>query len=147
MDLAKTISTLNELLHVSTDGAETFEKAVGMTDDTELEGAFRTALHSCMIARDQLRTRIAELGGRASAGGTVPGTFHRAWIDARTLLARDDERALLDEVVRAERAAVKRYDAALAEPLPEDERPLIESQASGARANLKRFEELASASD
>lgn len=146
MERSDAISVLDDLLHVSRDGVNTFEKAVGMTKDPELETAFRTALRSCLIATEQLREKIEDLGGKPKEGGTVPGLFHRAWIDARTLLAREEDQALLDEIVKAERSAVRQYDEAMTAPLPEDVRSLVVSQASGAKANLRRFEGLAATS-
>jgi len=143
MATSDTLSVLEELLHVSKDGVDTFEKALAITQDPELETAFRVAMESCIIATEQLSKKIEELGGSPTVRGTVPGAFHRAWIDAKSVLARDDDQALLQEVVRAEKAAVHHYDEAMTSTLSQDVRNLVVSQAAGAKANLRRFEGLA----
>jgi uncharacterized protein (TIGR02284 family) len=143
MNTKETVSVLTDLLHVSNDGEQTFQKALDLTEDPKLESAFRTTLESCMLAARQLEKKIDALDGTAKSRGTVSGAFRRAWMDARTTLASPADKALLDEIVRAERAAVRHYDEALAQPLGEEARSLVTSQAAGAKANLRRFEELA----
>jgi uncharacterized protein (TIGR02284 family) len=142
MDEAATISLLGDLLHVSKDGEETFGRAKEITDDETLKAAFETSLESCAIAAQQLVDKIEELGGRPAERGTVPGAFGRTWLEARSTLSGSADKTLLEEIVRAERAAVKHYDEAMAAPLGDDIRGLVTSQAAGAKANLRRFEGL-----
>lgn len=142
MDAHGKIELLEELLHVAKDGEATFDRALEITEDRELRSAFRTALRSCVLATRQLTERIRALGRMPDERGTLGGAFHRVWIDTRAALSPDEDRALLDEIVRAEQTAVERYDAAREAARGSDLFDLVDSQASGAKANLERFRSL-----
>ena len=143
---SKTVEVLTDLLHVAKDGEDTFQQALAMADDGELESALRVGMRLCMIAAGQLEEMLRKLGDQPRARGSIPGAVRRAWMDARTTLSADRRDALLAEIVRAERAAVDHYEEAMAMPLGPEIHDRIVSQASGARANLHRFEELAATS-
>ncbi len=142
----KAVEVLNDLLHVAKDGEHTFHQALGIAEDRALESALQVSMRSCMIAAQQLEELIHELGDEPSVRGSIPGAFRRAWMDARTTLSPVPRDALIEEIVRAERAAVSHYEEAMTLPLGKEIHDRVASQTLGARANLHRFENLAARS-
>lgn len=143
MDTKAQVRALNDLLDTARDGQHGFEKAMEETDDTALKTAFEAARKDCLAAAEALETRIRELGGRPDNEGTTLGSLHRSWIDIRSALQKDDRKAVLHEVVRGERHAVKEYEDAIEKDWPPAMQEFLARQKRGAEANLERFEALA----
>ena len=67
--------------------------------------------------------------------------MHRGWIQLRAALTSGNA-AILAEIERGEERAAKHYRDALAKPLPEAIRDMVEEQAQGADENLARVQSL-----
>src|SRR5262245_24004677 len=72
-----------------------------------------------------LQAEVARLGGDPDAGGSAKGAVHRGVIKTRAAGGDNDDRAIVDEVLRGEDAALKGYQQALSKDLPEDTRKLV----------------------
>lgn len=56
-----------------------------------------------------LKNLVSELGGTPADQSSIEGDLHRNWINIRTALAAKEEKAVLDECQRGEKAALDSY--------------------------------------
>ncbi|MBL8496476.1 PA2169 family four-helix-bundle protein [Nitrosomonas sp. JL21] len=138
----KSIDVLNDLIETSRDGAEGFRKCAEDANDPQLESYFLDRAESCEQAVQTLTEEIRKYGGKLDTSGTFRGALHRLWIDVRTALTDKDNLAVLEECERAEDVAVKTYQDALKEEMPESLRSLITRQLDGVKRNHDRIREL-----
>ncbi len=71
---------------------------------------------------------MRELGKEAEDEGTIAGAAHRAWIDMKTAVTRNDDRAVLAAVKTGESKALEDYRDALKKDLPQDIRKVVQKQ-------------------
>ena len=138
----KSIDVLNDLIETSRDGAEGFKKCAEDAKDPQLKAYFLDRAKSCEAAVRALPEAIRKYGGRLDAPGTLRGTLHRFWIDVRTALTDKDNLAVLEECERAEDVALKAYQEALKEEMPDSLHSLITLQLEGVKRNYDRVREL-----
>ena len=135
MDNQEVIKTLNDLIETCKDGEYGFRACAEQADALDLESLFVRRADECREAARELQEQVVALGGKADSGGTAAGALHRGWVSLRSKLSNYDDRAVLEECERGEDIAVERYREALAKPLPESLRQMIERQYRGVQRN------------
>ena len=68
--------------------------------------------------------------------------MHRGWITVKSKLSSFPDRAILEETEDGEDVAMESYRKALATPLPDDIRGVVERQYEGAKRNHLQIREL-----
>jgi len=124
--------SLRHLLSICNDGKEGYRNAAENCDRGELKALFTTYSIQRAEFADKLRTVIREAGGNPDNewGGPL-GALHRTWIDIKTALTSNDNKAVLDACITGEKAAVEAYDKALEDSaMPENVRQLVMQQRS-----------------
>lgn len=135
MDNKEVISTLNDLIETSKDGEYGFRSCAEHADSTELVAQLTRRADECAQGARELQEQVVQLGGEPDTHGSASGALHRGWVAVRGTLSSYDDLAVLKECERGEDVAVARYRAAVAKPLPEPVRSLVERQYQGVQRN------------
>lgn len=101
---------LNELLEKSYDAEKGYKKAAEKVKNDRLKDFFRQkALEREMFIKE-LREEITGYGQVPEEGGSTTGAMHRTWMDMKTALSGENEEAVLEESLKAEKAALDDYE-------------------------------------
>lgn len=138
MEDAKIAGVLNDLVETSRDGAAGFQTCAEGAKDPMLKTYFVTRTQDCNEAIRELNVEVLHHGGKPAEHGSTAGMLRRAWINIKTVVASNDDLAVLEECERAEDAALADYRKALQEDLPAHVKVLLEKQCNGAKANHDR---------
>jgi len=107
------INTLNKLITTLYDGENGYKEAAGDVESTTLATRFRQLAQQRYDFGHEIKPFIKALGGEVDKGGSVAASVHRVWIDLKTAVAGNDEKAVLNECIRGEESAVEAYEEAL----------------------------------
>lgn len=127
-ELSKTLDVVQELIETCRDGETGYAHAASIVSDPELKSYF--------TERSQERHRfigeLQELAQRSGepepeVSGSVAGTLHRAWFEAKVDMGLGDQ-SVLNSVERGEDAAKAAYQKALNSNLNENVLMTIERQ-------------------
>jgi uncharacterized protein (TIGR02284 family) len=128
IDKKEVTSILNGLIETCKDGEEGFRLAAEKVKQQTLKTLFAEYnLQRAKFAK-ALQIVVSGNGEEPSTSGHLGGALHRGWISLKEALARDEDKAIIDECEAGEDAAVKSYREALAKPLPHEVRALVETQ-------------------
>ena len=119
------ISTLSEILKVVNDGERGFALCAAHAQSHELRDAFSAAAIRYAAAAAELRTLLERLGWDPAVHRAAWLAPRRAWQQLRTILALNDDEALVELCGRGEDHALEVYRNALDDPLPEFVRPVV----------------------
>ena len=111
----KLIDKLNHLISIANDGKFGYETAAEDVKDVTLKQLFMQYSAEREAYAEELKSRVASLGGSPDEGGGPLGALHRTWIDLKSTLTSGDREAILKACVTGEEAAVKAYKEALDE--------------------------------
>lgn len=138
--LDKTIKQLNGLVHLCKDAEAGFRICAEYMDSSELKTLLDSRSGEYAAATEELQALVLELGGIPAEHGSLAGGLHRRWIGLKTLIAGQDEKAVLNECLREERVAKQGYEQALQEDLPPQVRRAVSAQYAGVLHNLTQLE-------
>jgi uncharacterized protein (TIGR02284 family) len=128
-------SVLNELIETCKDGQQGFQHAAENVKNARLQQLFqRLALQRGKFAT-QLQNLVRSLGEKEETSSSVAGVIHRGWIDLRSAVSTNDEKAILAECERGEDSAVAEYRSALEADLPIDIRSLVVGQSAAVKSS------------
>ncbi|TMI86107.1 MAG: PA2169 family four-helix-bundle protein, partial [Bacteroidetes bacterium] len=135
----RTIEVLNDLIRINHDRVEGYEKAIGETDenDVDLRNIFNRMADESRKYSRELTERVQRLGGEPAGGTTASGKIYRTWMDVKSAFSRSERKSVLEECEYGEDAAQKAYDKAL-DPdhdLPADVLSLIEEEKTNLRTS------------
>ncbi|WP_047418366.1 PA2169 family four-helix-bundle protein [Cellulophaga sp. Hel_I_12] len=120
---------LNNLLEKTYDAEKGYKKAAEKTENRLLKTFFTNKSQQRYDFGHQLKTEITSFGQKVDKGGSITAAAHRAWIDVKSLFASDDKEAILEEVIRGEKAAIDDYKDVLSETnLPPSTTTLLTQQ-------------------
>ena len=122
------VGELRHLTEILKDGQAGYQMASSDVIDLKLKTLFQGYGEQRAKFLTELREEVARLGGDPDEGGSVKGALHRGWINARTAVTKNDDKVVVDEVLRGEEAALKGYQETLAKDLPKSARKLVEDQ-------------------
>jgi uncharacterized protein (TIGR02284 family) len=135
MDNDDVISVLNNLIETSKDGEEGFRNCAEHATDPTLKTFFANRAQSCAAAATELQQLVLNHGGAPETSGGLGGALHRRWVDVKSLLTGQDDKAVLKECERGEDYAVSSYRNALEKSLPPAVRMVVEKQYQGTLKN------------
>ncbi|MDO1447269.1 PA2169 family four-helix-bundle protein [Rhodocytophaga aerolata] len=120
----KAIATLNRLIEVCQDGDRGYKNAAEHIEHDEIKTVLYRLSQQRALFQAELKDEVRKLGGNpdespAEEEGTILGNIHRAWINVKEKLTKNDFDAILEECKRGDKAASLAYEAALKENLPE----------------------------
>ena len=130
MSPTPSVETLNAMIAIALDGANTLAKGADIIKDTRLRTLFTTlaAERDVLVAR--LQEEVRGLGGVPEDRGTVVGSAHRLYTEVKLALSPDDRRALIEEIQRSEDRVREKFQDLLDRDtaLPRAVRDLCEAQ-------------------
>jgi uncharacterized protein (TIGR02284 family) len=110
-----TIEGLNHLITIAADGEHGYRIAAEHATNPVVKAL-------CLKHAEQragfvtgLRALVRAVDGDPDAGSGPVGALHRAWIDIKTAVTSNDDKAVLAECVRGEQAAIAAYETELKE--------------------------------
>ena len=107
------ISVLNNLIEYSKDGEKGFKTSAEDAKNPDLKAFFVQREGECRAAAADLQQHVRTLGGDPQTSTSLSGDMHRAWVNLKTSLTSNDDKAVLEEVERGEDHALKAYKDAL----------------------------------
>lgn len=108
-DFSKQINSLNSIITTLYDGENGFKEAAKEIENTALATRFQNLAEQRYNFGHEVKPLIKELGGTVDKGGSTLASIHRAWIDLKSVIASNDEAAILNECVRGEEKAQAVY--------------------------------------
>lgn len=124
------VDILNGLIETCRDGENGFKEAAESADRADLKSLFRELSAERGKCADELSAVVKTLGGEPHESGHVAGALHRGWINLKTALSGNDDKAVLEECEKGEDYAKGRFNDALKEPLPANVRAEVERVAA-----------------
>jgi len=124
----RTLDVLRELIEVCKDGEIGYTHAAGIVTDPKLKSYFQEQSLERARFVQNLRQEAKNLGEKPDTSGSVAGTLHRLWFEAKADLGLGDQ-SVLNSVEQGEDQAKQAYQKALKEDLPADVRGMLQQQA------------------
>ncbi|MGE8511458.1 MAG: PA2169 family four-helix-bundle protein [Chryseobacterium culicis] len=116
MDNQKEISVLNDLLHITNDRMEGFEKVEGKVWEMypDVKDEYDHMISQSKIMKNELINLITEKQGNPENSTSIAGAIHRTWIDIRNSFTMGNlVESTLGNVVFGEKAAIEAYQNAM----------------------------------
>jgi uncharacterized protein (TIGR02284 family) len=132
---------LNSLIETCKDGERGLLHAAELVTSPALKAFFTDTAHRRAQTAADLLPHAQRLGGTDTADGTAGATLHRKWMDVRSALSGDDDRAVTSEAERGDAITVQAFKSAVEGALPATVRELVERGYDEARASHLRFAE------
>ena len=124
-------SVLNGLIETNKDGDEGYRLAAEKAKDPSLKSLFSKYAVQRASNATELQTLVSQLGEQPATSGHVTATIHRGWINLKSSLSSDEDKALIFECEAGEDSAMKNYKEALATNLPTNVSTVIQRQFTG----------------
>jgi|SRR5436190_4251285 len=132
MEKDDVIDTLNDLIETCKDGEGGFRTCAEDVGRAELKSILERAAQHCAESALELQTEVLRLGGKPERKGSLAGSAHRRWVDAKSAISNKDEATILAECERGEDFAKHSYQKALEKDLPPEIRAIVQRQYQGA---------------
>jgi uncharacterized protein (TIGR02284 family) len=138
------VKILKDLIKTCEDGKKEYDDAAEHVSDTNL----KRELQQLAMQRDQYTANLIEQINQLSPGENIPesgslgGKIHRSILDLKSAISKNENKAVLNEIVKAEESAVKNYESALQNNLTGSMNNLIRFQYSGIVEALDRMKSL-----
>lgn len=116
MDHQQEISVLNDLLHITNDRKEGFEKVEGKVWEMypDVKDEYEHMISQSKIMKNELVNLITEKQGIPEDSPSMAGAVHRTWIDIKNSFTMGNLiESTLENVVFGEKAAIEAYQNAL----------------------------------
>ncbi|AHG42385.1 aldehyde dehydrogenase [Pseudomonas syringae CC1557] len=140
------ISILNDLIETSKDGEEGFRTSAEHAKSAQVKSFLANRSTEVAASVRELQAEVVALGGKPEDSSSVSGALHRAWVNLKSMVTSDDDKAVLEEVEKGEDVAKKAYREALEKArnhnVPANVIALIEKQQAGVLANHDKVKAL-----
>ncbi len=140
--MLRTIRTLNRLIRVCRDGEAVCRAWSAAAESADLRDLLRERSEQWARQADELQALVLLFGARPAHLGTIGGRGLSAWIAVKTALCGRADLPVLLDWEHVQRGALRRYQHALEDPLPELVRRTLTLQASRLSAHHHRLEDL-----
>ncbi|WP_442264786.1 ferritin-like domain-containing protein [Tenacibaculum sp. ZS6-P6] len=123
-------SQLNGLLIKNYDAEKGYQTAAENVDSDVLTSLFERKAKERKKFGNELKKEIRLLGEKTKQEGSKLGTIHRTWMDTRAFFSLDNDKSILEEAIRGEKASVKEYNEVInsKEHLPKTIVSLLKNQ-------------------
>lgn len=107
------IKTLNNLIETTLDSADGYAEAAKDARSEPLVSLFRERADERRQVASTLQQRVRMLGGDPADNGTMAASAHRMFVNLRTSLTSNDNKAVVDEVERGEDHLKSKFEHAM----------------------------------
>ncbi|RXJ52663.1 ferritin-like domain-containing protein [Gelidibacter gilvus] len=138
-----TVNVLQGIIEKNYDAEKGYKKAMQDAKNPALKNFLKQQALQRSTFATAIDKELRDLGETPKESGSVTGTLHRAWIDIKSSLAGNDDEAVLEEVIRGEKASVDEYvDAIKDKPLLPKVQSVLQSQLDDIQGTLNRVKTL-----
>ncbi|TMM32338.1 PA2169 family four-helix-bundle protein [Polaribacter aestuariivivens] len=111
----KVSNKLNELLEKNYDAEKGYLNSAENVESPKLKMFFKNRASERSMFAKEIRTEILSYGQIPEDDGSFKGLMHRNWMTLKSLFSSNDEEAILEEVLRGEKASLEEYTEILKE--------------------------------
>src|SRR5690606_26614321 len=108
-----TVNVLQGIIEKNYDAEKGYKKAMEDAKNPALKNFLKRQAVQRSTFATAIDKELRNLGEAPKESGSMTGTLHRAWIDIKSSLAGNDDEAVLEEVIRGEKASVEEYEDAI----------------------------------
>jgi uncharacterized protein (TIGR02284 family) len=112
-DSTNDISVLNGLIAATLDSADGYETSAADIQDASLSAMFLARARERRSVVAQLQTEVSRHGGTPEDDGSVLAGAHRMFVNLKSIVTGQDNKAIVDEVERGEDHIKAKYEDAL----------------------------------
>jgi uncharacterized protein (TIGR02284 family) len=142
-DTSHDISTLNSLIATTIDSADGYTEAAKDGKDGRYATLFTSRANERRRIATTLQQEVRSLGGSPEEGGTVLAGAHRIFINLKSLVTGNDDKAIINEVEAGEDHIKAKYEDALRDTkLSASVKAIIESSYSSVKEGHDEMRDL-----
>jgi len=104
---------LNSLLEKNYDAEKGFKLAKDKIDDAAINKFVQDRAEQRGRFAHELKSEILQYGELPEKDGSLKGDMHRTWMNLKAAVASNENKQLLDEVERGEKASLEEYNEIL----------------------------------
>ncbi|KQR94867.1 hypothetical protein ASG01_03095 [Chryseobacterium sp. Leaf180] len=145
MENSKTVSVLNDLLNITNDRIEGFNKVEDKVweNHSNLKSDYDQMVTESQKMKSELIDLITSKGGSPDDTTSTAGALHRTWIDVKNSFSGNKEESTLENVVFGENAAIDAYENALESgDLCPESTLVVQNQLHHLKSAASKFEHL-----
>lgn len=145
MNLEKQSETLNDLVLINNDRMEGYKKGMEelKDEDFDLRSVFQERIDQSNHFHTELSKELILSNKEVEEGTKTSGKIYRAWMDVKAFFTGNSRKAILDNCVDGEEAALKAYNSALeCENLTPEQRSLIIRQQAEIKSSQDKIKAL-----
>lgn len=137
------IDLLNDLLEKNYDAEQGYKKAAEDIDNSLLKEFLKDSSKKRYDFGHEIKEEINRLGGKPEKGTSLVGDLHRKWIDLKSAIAGNNDKAVIAECEKGEKAALQDYEIAIKSGnLPETAQAVVRRQYERIKSDLVKLENL-----
>jgi uncharacterized protein (TIGR02284 family) len=146
MNNQEEIAVLNDLLHITNDRREGFEKVEGKVWEMypDVKDEYDHMISQSKIMKNELINLITEKQGVPDDSTSMAGALHRTWIDIKNSFTMGNlVESTLENVVFGEKAAIETYENALISGnLSEKSNKIVSEQLRSLKNSYNQFRKI-----
>ncbi|MCD9615914.1 PA2169 family four-helix-bundle protein [Chryseobacterium gleum] len=146
MNNQEEIAVLNDLLHITNDRREGFEKVEGKVWEMypDVKDEYDHMISQSKIMKNELINLITEKHGVPDDSTSMAGALHRTWIDIKNSFTMGNlVESTLENVVFGEKAAIETYENALISGnLSEKSNKIVSEQLRSLKNSYNQFRKI-----
>ena len=113
MNNSRDISTLNSLIATTIDSVDGYAEAAKDADSSRFSTIFSERSAERRSVLTMLQAEVSRLGGDPEDDGTVLAGAHRMFLNLKSVVTGNDDKAIVDEVERGEDHIKAKFEEAL----------------------------------
>lgn len=137
------IDLLNDLLEKNYDAEQGYKKAAEDVDNSLLKAFLLDSSKTRYDFGHEIKEEISKLGGKPEKGTSLIADLHRKWIDLKSAVAGNNDKAVIAECEKGEKAALQDYELALKSGnLTQSAEKVVRQQFEKIKTDLVKLENL-----
>lgn len=104
---------LNTLIDTTIDSIKGYEESAEDTENMRHAQIFRQNAEDRRQALQTLQAALSRVGGSNDNDGSVAGSIHHAWVNLKSAITGQDDKAVVNEVERGEDYIKDKFETAL----------------------------------
>ena len=134
-DTSHDIRTLNSLIATTIDSVDGYRSSAEAIDNPRFGDLFTERASERSSVAEQLRAEVRRLGGNPEDDGTILAAGHRVFLNLKSAVVAQDDKAIINEVERGEDHIKAKFDEALKDDsLAPTTRSLVQTAYGSVRA-------------